>query len=92
MDLKGHLSHFRDEEHSVRQEPNTAGVHDHFADGHFGGADGELPAGARVILTAQRDGVAVNISEGFTLHRERDRKVGGQIKPSTGCEKRKELA
>lgn len=44
LNAKG--SHLCDEEDSVGQKPNTAGVNHHFADGHFGGADSELPAKA----------------------------------------------
>lgn len=67
------VSDLCEEEHGVCQEPNTAGVHHHFADGHFGGADSELPAQAGVTLTVQRYGFAINVSEGFILHYERNK-------------------
>lgn len=60
-----------EEEHDVRQQPNTAGVRHHFADRHFGGADSELPAKAGVTLTVQGYGFAVDVSEGFVFHHER---------------------
>lgn len=59
-----------EEEHGVCQKPNRAGEHQHLTDGHFGDADSELPAQAGVTLTVQRNGFAINISEGFVLHRE----------------------
>lgn len=61
-----------EEEHSVCQKPNTAGVHHHLPDGHFRDADNELLAEAGVILTAQRDGFATNVSKGFVFHHERN--------------------
>lgn len=67
-----------EEEHDVCQEPNTAGVHHHFADRHFRGADSELSAKAGVTLTVQRYGFAINISEGFIFHYERNKKREGR--------------
>lgn len=57
-----------EEEHGVSQQPHAAGVHHHFADGHFGGADGELPAQTGVTLTVQSYAFAVNVGESFFLH------------------------
>lgn len=59
-----------EEEHRVCKQPDTAGVHQHLTDGHFGDADSELPAEAGVTLTVQRDGFTTDISEGFLFHHE----------------------
>lgn len=59
-----------DEEHCVRHQPHGAGVHHHLADGHFGGADSELPAEAGVTLTVQRYSFTADVRERFVLHYE----------------------
>lgn len=66
----------REEEHCVRYEPHAAGVHHHLADGHFGGADDELPAEAGVALTVQRYGFPINVREGVVSHDARDQRTG----------------
>lgn len=66
------LSHLCEAENRVCQKPNTAGVHQHLPDGHFGDADCELPAEAGVTLAVQRYGFAIDVGEGFVLHHERN--------------------
>lgn len=63
-------SHLCEEEHCVCYKPNRAGVYHHFADGHFRGADSELPTEAGVTLTVQSYDFAINISENFICHHE----------------------
>lgn len=71
-----------EEEHSVRQQPHTAGVHHHLTHGHFGDAHSELPAEAGVTLTVQRYGFAINIRERLIFHHERDRNKKRRVKTS----------
>lgn len=67
-----------EEEHGVCEKPHRAGVRHHFAYGHFGGADSELPAKAGVTLTVQRYGFATDVGEGFVLHHTRTQYKRGE--------------
>lgn len=73
FDILTRGSHLRDEEHSVGQKPNTAGVNSYLANRHFRGADGELPAETGVPLAVQRYSLASDVREGFIVHHGRDR-------------------
>lgn len=64
-----------EEENGVSQKPNTAGVHQHFAYGHFRGADCELSAKFGVTLAVQRYGFATDVKERFIFHHERNKKT-----------------
>lgn len=68
-DIK-YLTDLRDPEHSVCQEPNTAGVPQHFSDRDLGWAYSKLPTKAGVVLTVQRYRFATDVGERFIPHRE----------------------
>lgn len=67
----------REEKHRVGDEPHRAGVHHHLTDGHFRRANSELSAKTGVILTGQRYGFAIDVSEGFIFHRKRKKPKQG---------------